>query len=191
MRVQPNAIATTPLGTNNDALLQTIIESLVDGILLVTVQGRWVYGNYNAQRICQQLNSGKFISDYVPTAIRRVCQTFLHYCSQRSPNAQLEAETAFNQVHYRVRVRWFQPEEQNLSLLLVTLEDCNQAARNRAIAEVQQFNLTERQADVWLLYRAGYTYQEIATQLFVTINTVKRHMKNIYAKQRSRNGQQY
>ncbi|NEO62582.1 MAG: winged helix-turn-helix transcriptional regulator, partial [Moorea sp. SIO4G2] len=34
------------------------------------------------------------------------------------------------------------------------------------------------------LKKANFTYREIAQQLFISINTVKKHLKNIYAKQK-------
>lgn len=49
-------------------------------------------------------------------------------------------------------------------------------------ADVQKYGLTCREAEVWFLHRNKYSYKEIADKLFVTINTVKKHMKNIYAK---------
>jgi DNA-binding NarL/FixJ family response regulator len=72
----------------------------------------------------------------------------------------------------------------NQPYLLVTLEDCGEAARNRAIAEAHQYGLTSRQAEVWLLHRLGLSYRHMAAQLYVTPNTIKRHMKDIYAKQK-------
>ncbi|NEQ50076.1 MAG: LuxR family transcriptional regulator, partial [Leptolyngbya sp. SIO3F4] len=40
-----------------------------------------------------------------------------------------------------------------------------------------------READVWILHRIGLSYQEIAARLYIALNTVKKHMKNVYAKQ--------
>jgi DNA-binding CsgD family transcriptional regulator len=48
--------------------------------------------------------------------------------------------------------------------------------------EVDQYGLTPRQAEVWLLRRANYTYKEIAAELYISLNTVKKHMKDIQAK---------
>jgi DNA-binding CsgD family transcriptional regulator len=38
------------------------------------------------------------------------------------------------------------------------------------------------EAEVWLLRRRHYTLKEIATELSISINTVKKHLKNIHAK---------
>jgi LuxR family maltose regulon positive regulatory protein len=44
--------------------------------------------------------------------------------------------------------------------------------------------LSERELEALRLLAAGYTYQEIAQALYVSVNTVKTHLKNIYAKLR-------
>jgi len=43
-------------------------------------------------------------------------------------------------------------------------------------------NLTEREHDVFIELSKGKTNKEIAQSLFVSVNTVKTHLKNIYAK---------
>lgn len=43
-------------------------------------------------------------------------------------------------------------------------------------------DLSEREAEVLLFICHGYTNKEIASQLQITANTVKTHLKNIYAK---------
>ncbi|MBM0742408.1 helix-turn-helix transcriptional regulator [Phormidium sp. CLA17] len=174
----------------NCILLQEIVENLIDGVLIVTTTGEWVYGNYNAHRICQQLNVGQPTAEMVPQKVWQICQVFIanHQVLSEPTTIEpvmVEAEITIElAVRYRVRVRWFRLEDTHSPHLLVTLEDCDQVARSRAIAEINQYGLTARQADVWLLHRTGHTYRDIATKLFVAINTVKRHMKDIYLKQK-------
>ena len=45
------------------------------------------------------------------------------------------------------------------------------------------YGLTEREGEVWMLRLQDYSYQEIADKLYLSINTVKKHMKTILAKQ--------
>ena len=83
----------------------------------------------------------------------------------------------------RIRVRWFKFDLGSSPYLLVLLEDQIQSAQRLAISEVDLYGLTPREAEVWLLYRTNYTYKEIAAELYISINNVKKHMKNIRTKQ--------
>ncbi len=47
--------------------------------------------------------------------------------------------------------------------------------------------LTKREAEVLHLLAAGLLYKEISNELNVTIDTIKKHTKNIYKKLGSRN----
>ena len=42
--------------------------------------------------------------------------------------------------------------------------------------------LSRRELDVLLALTEGYTYKVIADKLFVSVNTVRFHLRNIYAK---------
>ena len=48
--------------------------------------------------------------------------------------------------------------------------------------KIKTFGLTEREEDVLLLIAQGYTNAEIAKKLFLSINTIKTHTKNIFIK---------
>jgi len=182
----------TPRSLKPDcAILQDIVENLMDGVLIVTTRGEWVYGNYSAHRICQQLNIGLPTVETLPQNLWHTCQRFIDNHQTLDGQATIaqpmifEAEITLElAVRYRVRVQWFRLEDTHSPHLLVTLEDCDQTARNRAIAEIHRYKLTPRQAEVWLLHCSGSTYRDIATELFVAMNTVKRHMKDIYLKQK-------
>ncbi|PIC98588.1 MULTISPECIES: LuxR C-terminal-related transcriptional regulator [unclassified Sporosarcina] len=45
-----------------------------------------------------------------------------------------------------------------------------------------QANLSNRELEVFELVTKGYSNQEIANQLWITINTVKKHLRNMYEK---------
>lgn len=163
----------------------------MDGVLIVTTRGEWLYGNYSAHRMCQQLNIGLPTGKPMPQNLWRICQRFIGNHQTLDGQATIAQPTTFEAeitvelaVRYRVRIRWFRLEDTHSPHLLVTLEDCNQTSRNQAIAEIHQYKLTPRQAEVWRLHRLGSTYRDIATELFVSMNTVKRHMKDIYLKQK-------
>ncbi|NJM98846.1 MAG: helix-turn-helix transcriptional regulator [Phormidesmis sp. RL_2_1] len=53
------------------------------------------------------------------------------------------------------------------------------------MSDAALFGLTERETEVWQLRLRGSDYSEISTALWISPNTVKKHVKNILAKQRS------
>ncbi len=157
-------------------LMQAVIESFVDGIFILTTQGELIHANKRARYICQ---------DQVPPEIRRICQS-LNESRELFPNQNISIESEINtesKTKIRVRARWLQANESNNDYVIVTLEDRKQTNQSMAISEAKKYGLTERETQVWLLRRANYSYQEIADELYITINTVKKHLKNIYAKQ--------
>ena len=172
------------LGYASQSTYQTVLENLPHGILLLTETGQSVYANLIAQKICAQLNPDT--TDFkLPSAIWQVCQ-----------QATRERRTASDQVLsliseiwvnrgtlLRLQVQWISGQPDH-NYYLVNLEDCQQANRDRAISESRHYGLTDREAEVWLLRRSGYSYQAIAEQLCITTNTVKKHCKNIYSKQK-------
>lgn len=48
-------------------------------------------------------------------------------------------------------------------------------------------SLTSRELEVIQLLKKGYFYREVSMELEITIDTVKKHLKNIYTKMEVRN----
>jgi DNA-binding CsgD family transcriptional regulator len=167
------------------SLLEAIIEGFVDGILILSEQGEWIHANEGARRICQKLSQRTSTISSVPQPIWRVCESAID-SRTLFPDRQTIIESEFDiddSETFRVRVRWLELNESDRPYLLVTIEDKHQSAHNVAIAEAKRYGLTPREAEVWLLRRANYSYKDIAAKLFITPNTVKKHLKNIYTKQ--------
>lgn len=61
---------------------------------------------------------------------------------------------------------------------IVFLDDNPPPSINRAIQEI----LTSREIDVLMLVERGMKNKEIAEKLFISVNTVKRHLDNMYGK---------
>ncbi|AFZ16307.1 helix-turn-helix transcriptional regulator [Allocoleopsis franciscana] len=165
--------------------LQYIIEGLVDGVLVLTQQGEWVYANECGRQICHQLAPNQSQKNFVPSAIWRVCELLL---ARLEPFADQEMVVnneikLANSFSFRIRVRWLVLEESACHYFLVTIEDQHQARKIQAIADAKKYGLTRREAEVWSLHQSKLSYTEIADKLYITLNTVKKHIKNIYAKQ--------
>lgn len=179
------------MNTNN--LLQAVIEGFVDGILIVTSQGKLVCTNDCAREICSQFHQEQSVqhnqpvTNWIPSQIWHSCKTLIDNQEEFPDHfVVLEDEVHTRHAHQiRVRVQWMELDAADDPCLLITLEDKFQSAKRMAIAERQRYGLTAREFEVWLLRRADYTYKEIAAQLFIAVDTVKKHMKSIHAKQQA------
>ncbi|KOP22952.1 LuxR family transcriptional regulator [Hapalosiphon sp. MRB220] len=168
--------------------LQEVIESLQDGLLIISELGELIYANASAHHIFHQLKQDSYSYEHhkLPKAIWHICELLL-VSRNHSLNKVffLSDEISLNKTQiFRVRVRWLDLNKCKFSGFLVTIENRYESMRNLAIAEVAQYHLTQRETDIWCLYRANYSYKEIAAYLYISINTVKKHMKNIHAKRR-------
>ena len=172
-----------PIAYPNSNLLRAVVETWIDGILILTQQGQWVEANEAARDICAQLSQQQEQPSLVPVVIWKICQELIHSRTTFSQQPiVLESEILVEGSVLRVRVQWFSLEETDRAYLMVILEDRHQSNLNRAIAEVDQYHLSPREAEVWLLYRTGHTYKAIAKELFISLDTVKKHLKSIRVK---------
>jgi DNA-binding CsgD family transcriptional regulator len=165
--------------------LQAVIESFVDGIILFTEKGEWVHANEFARRLCLTVKPSNAKSNQVIQEIERVCQYLItsrnvFFEENIIMKSEIETDKA---IKLRIRARWVQLSKTDNRVILVTLEDPQQASQNVAIADAKKYGLTPREAEVWLLRQANNSYKEIADKLYITINTVKKHLKSIYGKQ--------
>ncbi|AOW99623.1 helix-turn-helix transcriptional regulator [Moorena producens PAL-8-15-08-1] len=167
-------------------LIQAILEGFVDGVLILTTNQDWFHANECGRRMCSKITQGRSQINSIPDPIWRVCESLIDsrewFCDRK---LIIEAEIKVDKsVNFRVRVRWLTLELSPEPYLLVTLEDQSQSSQNSASTDALKYGLTPREQEIWSLKKANLTYREIAQQLFISINTVKKHLKNIYAKQK-------
>jgi DNA-binding CsgD family transcriptional regulator len=166
-------------------LLQAVIESFVDGILILKSGGELLHTNECARQMCRQLGLDGELEDKIPVEIWQVCESLIE-SRKLFPLERIFMEVEVKKskaVKLRIRARWLHSDGSQEDYIIVTLENCHESSQHIAIADAAKYGLTEREAEVWLLRRANLTYKEIAENLYITINTVKKHLKNIYAKQ--------
>lgn len=165
-------------------LLQGIVESLLDGIMILSEQGEVIFANSHARQICHELTQNLSHRNSVPHQIWRSCRALIQGRKdfpERAIVIEDEVKT-HTSASIRLRVRWLNLEALDHPYLLIALEDLQQSAHNRAIAEAQKYSLTNRETQVWLLRRAGYSRKAIAAELYIKEDTVKKHIKSIRAK---------
>jgi DNA-binding CsgD family transcriptional regulator len=176
-----------PNGQKNqldDVLLQGVVEGFMDGFMILTEQGEIIHTNHPARQMLKQINQDEMHPYRMHREIQRVCKAAINSKElYPSHSIVIESEILAEQLGViRVRAQWLKLDAFKQPLVLVTLEDQRRSAQQLAITEGQQFGLTPREAEIWQLRRANYSYKEIAAELFITLNTVKKHLKNINAK---------
>lgn len=173
-------LAKVPASTVGDA----VFSDWIDGILLLTEDGKYVDGNRLGRRICDRIAQETLSDSPIPNEIWQTCQILIK-SRRRFPKHLATAESELKLSHhcFRIRARWFNAGQMADPHILVILENQTTSKQNLATTEAIQYALSPREADVWKLHRLGYTYQEIAQELHIALNTVKKHMKNTYAKQ--------
>ena len=168
----------------NNLLLEAVLEAFTDGVILLTSEGKLLHINQCAVQLCRHLQPDFTSTGEMPKSIRRICNSLIE-SRNLFPNQTFVIEDEMlnsKNKPIRIRVQWMDLPMPNQPYLLVTLEDLNQSTAMSAILEAQQFGLTEREHEVWRLRKSKYNYEEIASELYISVNTVKKHIKSIYAK---------
>jgi DNA-binding CsgD family transcriptional regulator len=175
------------LASQQPLLPDEVIEDLIDGVLILTEQQELVYVNECARRILRQLNRSDSLSHSLPQEIWHICQSLIA-SRHLFPNQYWLTESKVlvgSTVALSVRARWLHLPDIAQPCISLSIRDRYQDIKDVVNEESQKYGLTCREKEVWLLHRANYTYKQIALELIITPNTVKKHMKNIYQKQKA------
>lgn len=170
------------------SLLQTALDNLVDGLLIVAASGRILQANAMAHQVCSSLmpTGSEIEVSQMPQTLWSICHPiFKNMASGIETHLGLEMDiTDAQQQPIRVRIQPLNLKVQQQDCLMLILEDRRQAHRRRAIADGKRYGLTPREVDVWELRLRNLSYEDISHTLFITENTVKKHVKSILAKRR-------
>ncbi|MGB3656071.1 MAG: LuxR C-terminal-related transcriptional regulator [Rivularia sp. (in: cyanobacteria)] len=182
--IKPEKINYLDQPLKQPCFLQEIVENFEDGILILTETGELVHANASAYNICSQINPGSSNRNYVPSIIWNICKSLINnqmYCDNLTIWSE---DIVVNQsVILRLRIRWLNYELSEQPYLLIAIENRYESLKNIVLFEANKYHLTQREVEIWSLYRTTSSYKHIADKLYITVNTVKKHLKNIRAKQ--------
>jgi DNA-binding CsgD family transcriptional regulator len=161
--------------------LQTAFDNWVDGVFIFDHQGQCIIMNQSASKMIEQLSQTPAQLNHITHAIRQTCFMVTHQTLSHA-----ESELHLNNVtRFRIRGRTFHSGEDVAAGILIILEDQMRSLENLVNTESVLYHLTPREKAVWLLYRMNQSYQDIAKILYISANTIKKHLKSIRSKQRS------
>jgi DNA-binding CsgD family transcriptional regulator len=164
----------------------SVLAGFSDGILILNQNGDCLHMNREGKALCQSLMEEPSSDTTVPHCLLSMCQHLLEsrkwFANQ--PLVLTQTLTQAKDMRIRAKIQWLEVASTSDTCLLVMLENLTHSAQTTALLEAMQYNLTPREKDVWLLRRANHSYEEIASKLYIAVNTVKRHLKSIHAKRK-------
>jgi DNA-binding CsgD family transcriptional regulator len=167
----------TSIPTNST--LTTVLECFLDAVLISDIQGEVLYTNLSAKKICNQLK----LAHLQTHGIWSICELLK---SQADRSLILESDLTIAEIQYRIRVQWLNAQEEAQdNRLIVRFENQQHSLHCGAIVECQCFGLTQRESEVWELRGQGRSRRDIADQLYISIDTVKKHLANIQMKRQN------
>ena len=165
------------------------------GLLLLDETGQLMYSTPKARELCQVLQSDCILTPpsgsnheeiTLPHLVTRQYELlidsrleFPEHLFQLNEDVFLEPGVRIN-----LNIEWISLQEDCPPCILVRLEDITQIAQKRATWAAHRYRLTSREKEVWTLYLQGLSYHEIGKRLFISRNTVSKHMKSVYSKRR-------
>lgn len=170
-----------------DPVVEEALTKLTNGILIVTEGRKLLYANECACRILRQVSQAYPLSEGFPKEINYLCNSIAEVRRQ-FPGQHWIMTTKIclsSSVAFSVTARCMKLDSLGKNCIVLEMKDQYQLIRSIATEEAMQYGLTDRETEIWLLQRANYTYKQIASELFIAPNTVKKHMQNIHLKQKA------
>lgn len=185
--LDPDVRGFSPSSPSTKEFFHAVMEGFLDGVMVLTQQGEFFHVNQRALELCNLLGTEACQKpESLPPCLWSVCEQLIEGRDVFPDHNLVLTQTlgCIERRSVRVRVQWLELDTEADLLLLVMLEDQTETAKAAALLDSVRFGLTSRETEVWILRSINYSYEEVAAELFITLNTVKRHLKSIYAKRR-------
>lgn len=171
----------------NFQISNLFLENHIGSVIVLNESGEVIYATENLRDQLSETTDSQPTEDQSLRQKVALIGEMMGQCRDRFPqqNWVLELDI-FTQASglLRIRSRWLKLEASEHPCILLIVENRQQFVQDMVLNEAQTWGLTAREQEVWLLHREGQTYRQIATRLFITINTVKKHMRSIHGKQK-------
>lgn len=186
---------------DNDNLLlnlksfqSSLVESIREGMLLISDTLQPIYLNLKAKEICHQFWSSNLPGTQLPLVLSDIShQLFKGLSSENEPLILDHQVTAEQTIRIRACLFTHKFDQEvrepvydyDRQYILILLEDRNATLAEELRIEQKKYDLTERETQILCLLSKAYSYQDIAKVLHISLNTVKFHIKNIHSKKRA------
>lgn len=178
---------------NPFSLLKVVLATLMDAVMVVDPNGLILQANAKAKQLCDRLSqevlpASERSPSNLPAAIQPLFAALLESRTLFPEQRVLpEFELSLNdRTPLRVRGQFLDlpRTDGDVPYVLITIENRQESLNSVAIGDAQRFGFTARETEVWHMRLLGRSYREIATTLFISENTVRKHIKSVLAKRR-------
>jgi DNA-binding CsgD family transcriptional regulator len=190
----PNA----PVSLNQFSLLKALIATLMDAVMVVNAEGQILQANVKAKQLCDRLSQAALSQaaspslvepDYLPTILQPLFAALLesrHLFPEQGVMPEFEL-CLHDRTPLRIRGQFLDipRADSDVPYVLITIENRQESLNSVAIGDAQRFGFTPRETEIWYMRLLGRSYREIANCLYITENTVRKHVKNVLAKRRT------
>lgn len=172
--------------TDLNAILEEVITELSNGVLILTERKEIIYANNCACRILRRISQDRVDSDSIPKEIWYVCKSIIEVRALFPEQHWLINTEIYTggSSNFDVQARCLKLEKPDMNCVILLLKDQYQIIKNIASEEAEEYGLTDREKEIWIMQRANYNYKQIASELFIAPNTVKKHLQNISLKKK-------
>ncbi|MGB3614544.1 MAG: helix-turn-helix transcriptional regulator [Elainellaceae cyanobacterium] len=181
--------------------LAIVFETFLDrifpsqGLLLLDQAGQLIQNSPQARQLCSALTASEAVvlravpaqgQSLLPAQIHTLVQGLIE-SRELFPNQSIQLQdqlTLDDNTSIHIQAEWIDLGAQSSPCIVVTLEDLTEVTHQRALFDAYRYHFTPRETEVWELHLQGLSYRQISEAFFISLNTVKRHMKSIYGKRR-------
>ncbi|MBT9316483.1 helix-turn-helix transcriptional regulator [Leptothoe spongobia] len=168
-----------------------------EGLLLLDEAGQLIQSNPKARELCRIFQPG--FKSHPSEQLSHCAEVTLPSQLTRHYESLLASQLKLPEQPFRLSEEIFLDTGVRIKLnvervflgrhcspyLLVRLEDMTQTAQQQACWDAHRYRLTQREHEVWTLHLQGLSYQKMSDRLFISRDTVSKHMKSVYSKRRN------
>jgi hypothetical protein len=166
-----------------------LMEFIKEGILVISEQLSPIYMNSKGREIYQKIINEE--QSDLPHVLKEIAY-YLRKHPEPSQSIIRKEYSLPNHSIIRIRATPIsEPVDSNISSrnyekpwIIFCLEDYDSRLEEDLNIQQEKYGLTQRETEVLQLLLHSNTYKDIALKLYIEINTVRFHVKNIYMKKR-------
>lgn len=160
----------------------TLNRILHIGICLFDNSLRLIFFNQGFELIIKKHNN-KTLKDVIIREAKCLCKTLSTSPLTFGLHQTIESKIKHENCLLNIKAAYFKPNDLSHKYsFMVMVDDISHSTKNALLTIKKQYNLTDREYEITCLVLDGLTNIEIANSLFISINSVKKHLSNIYKK---------